>query len=108
MKDIVICLVSGATGAALISFVQFLIQRRDKKNEKESVERQALRYIMLYIIQERAKEMLAEGKTSVEELRVLRQWHQVYHEGLGGNGDADELMKSVGRLPMDLKKKEDI
>ena len=104
MKDIVICLVSGATGAALISFIQFLIQRKDKKNESESAERQALRYIMLYIIQERAKEMLSDGKTTVEDLRILRQWHEVYHNGLGGNGDADELMKAVGRLPMDLCK----
>ena len=104
MKDIVICLVSGATGAALISFIQFLIQRKDKKSESESVERQALRYIMLYIIQERAKEMLAEGTTTVEDLRILRQWHEVYHNGLGGNGDADELMKAVGRLQMDLGK----
>lgn len=104
MKEVLICLVSGATGAALISFLQFLIQRRDKKNESESVERQALRYIMLYITQERAKEMIAAGQTTVEELRVLRQWHQVYHEGLGGNGDADELMKAVGALPLNLGK----
>ena len=103
MKDIVICLISGATGAALISFLQFLIQRRDKKNENESVERQALRYIMLYIIQERAKEMLAEGKTTVEDLRILRQWHETYHVGLDGNGDADELMKAVSKLPLDLR-----
>lgn len=95
-------LLAGAFGAALVSFVQFLIARRDKKKESESVERQTLRYIMLYIIQERAKEMLQEGKATVEEVRSLRQWHDVYHNGLGGNGDADKLMKAVDNLPLDI------
>jgi hypothetical protein len=95
-------LLSGAFGAGIFSFIQFLISRKDKKKEAESAERKALRYIMLYIIQERGKEMLSEGKASIEEKRSLRQWHDVYHNGLGGNGDADKLMEAVDTLPLDL------
>jgi len=95
-------LLSGAFGAGIFSFIQFLISRRDKKEEAESAERKALRYIMLYIIQERGKEMLSEGKATIEEKRSLRQWHDVYHKGLGGNGDADKLMEAVDTLPLDL------
>lgn len=95
-------LLAGAFGAALVSFVQFLISRRDKKKESESVERQALRYIMLYIIQERSKEMISEGRATIEEVRSLREWHDVYHNGLGGNGDADKLMQAVDKLPLDI------
>lgn len=102
MQQVWIGLVSGATVAAVLTFVQFLIQRRDKKKEQDSVERKALRYLMLYIIQERGKEMLSEGKATIEEKRSLRQWHDVYHNGLGGNGDADKLMEAVDTLPLDL------
>lgn len=101
--DLVVALLSGACGAGLFSFIQFLINRRDKKKEAESAERVALRYIMLYIIQERAKEMIAQGEASVEEKRSLRQWHETYHKGLGGNGDADQLMAVVDKLPLIIK-----
>lgn len=97
-----ISLLSGAFGAGIFSFIQFLITRKDKKKEAESAERKSLRYIMLYIIQERGKEMLSEGKATIEEKRSLRQWHDVYHKGLGGNGDADKLMEAVDTLPLDL------
>lgn len=96
-------LLSGTFGAGIFALVQFFVNRHDKKKEQESAERQALRYIMLYITQERAKELISKGKATVEEKRSLRQWHQVYHDGLGGNGDADKLMEAVDALPLDLE-----
>ena len=96
----VIGLLGGAFGAALISFFQFLITRKDQQKENDSEERKALRYIMLYIIQERAKELISDGKATMDDVRSLREWHEVYHKGLGGNGDADKLMKAVDGLPM--------
>ena len=95
-------LVGGALGAALFGFIQFLINRHDKKKENESDERKALRYIMLYIIQERAKELISDGKATMDDVRSLREWHEVYHKGLGGNGDADKLMAAVDKLPLDF------
>lgn len=95
-------LVSGAFGAALIALVQFLIARHDKKKEAESVERKALRYLMLYTIQDTARELLRDGTATMDEKRQLREWHDLYHKGLGGNGDADSLMKAVEQLPLDL------
>lgn len=95
-------LVSGAFGAALIALIQFLINRHDKKKEAESVERQALRYLMLYTIQDTARELLRDGYATLDEKRQLRQWHDLYHKGLGGNGDADALMRAVDQLPIDL------
>lgn len=100
--DWIIPLLSGAFGAGIFSFVQFLINRADKKKEKESAERKALRYLMLYIIQDTARELIADGKATMDDKRQLHQWHEVYHQGLGGNGDADKLMEAVDRLPFDL------
>lgn len=101
--DWIIPLLSGAFGAGIFSFVQFLISRQDKKKEKESAERKALRYLMLYIIQDTARELISDGKATMDEKRQLHQWHEVYHQGLGGNGDADKLMEAVDRLPFDLE-----
>lgn len=100
--DWLIPLLSGACGAGIFSFIQFLINRRDKKKEAESAERKAMRYLMLYIIQNTARVLIADGKASMDDKRQLHQWHEVYHHGLGGNGDADKLIEAVDRLPFDL------
>ena len=81
-------------------------RRRTKKDaaEKENdVECKALCYLMLYIIQKRATEHLITGKITLEERRSLHKWHDLYHKGLGGNGDADALMAQVDALPVDAK-----
>lgn len=97
----------GAGGAALVAGIFALIQRRmdrkSKQAEKESVQNKALRYIMLYIIQERALSHIRDKKITLEARRALHHWHDLYHDGLGGNGDADGLMAEVDELPTDTE-----
>lgn len=87
----------GAGGAALVAGVFSLVQSRKAHKDARS---KALRYIMLYIIQERAKQHIKDGSITLEERRSLHHWHNLYHDGLGGNGDADALMAQVDRLPL--------
>ena len=96
--DILLTFLGGAGGAALVSGIFALIQKRQARNDNHG---KALRYIMLYIIQERAKQYIKDGKISLEERRSLHHWHSLYHDGLGGNGDADALMAQVDRLTID-------
>ena len=98
--EILAAIVGGSFGAAIVSLIQYLIGRHDKKKAGESSERKALRYLMLYIIQERCKEIIARGWTTLEERRSIGHWHDVYHNGLGGNGDADALLQQVKALPL--------
>ena len=35
-----------------------------------------------------------------DDRRRLREMHNSYHYGLGGNGDADAIMKAVDQLPL--------
>lgn len=98
--DWIVDLLGGAAGAALVAGVFSLIQSRKAKKDAHG---KALRYIMLYIIQERAKSLIKEGEVTLEERRSLHHWHRLYHDGLGGNGDADALMAQVDKLPLDTE-----
>lgn len=93
-------LLGGAAGAALVAGVFGLIQNRKANKDARG---KALRYIMLYIIQERAKQHIKDGCITLEERRSLHHWHDLYHNGLGGNGDADALMAQVDKLPLDTE-----
>lgn len=103
--EIIVDLLGGATGAAIVAGVFSLIQNRRAKKDardcKKDVQNKALRYIMLYIIQERAKAHIKDGCITLEDRRSLHHWHDLYHDGLGGNGDADALMVQVDKLPLD-------
>lgn len=99
--DWLIELLSGATGAAIVAGVFSIAQTRKARKDAKG---KALRYIMLYIIQERAKQHIKDGSITLEERRSLHHWHDLYHNGLGGNGDADALMAQVDKLPLDTNK----
>ncbi len=75
--------------------------RREKLSDVENAQNKALRYLMLYIIQERAKQHIKDTHISLDDRRSLHHWHDLYHNGLGGNGDADALMAQVDALPLD-------
>lgn len=96
-------------GAAITALGAFLLYRRkhkdlrsDKAEDAADNVTKALRYLMLYVIQERGKELLAQGYATLEERRSLHHWHDLYHNGLCGNGDADRLIEAVDELPYDL------
>ena len=105
--ELMLAVIGGGCGAAIVtgvvSLVQFFINRKDKRNGKNSTNNKALRYLMLYIIQERAKQHIKDKCISLEDRRSLHHWHDLYHNGLGGNGDADALMEQVDNLPLDTE-----
>lgn len=105
--DVILSFVGGSCGAAIVSGIFAVIQhrmtRRDKLNDRETAQSKALRYLMLYIIQERAKDHIRDRSISLEDRRSLHHWHDLYHNGLGGNGDADALMAQVDKLPLDTE-----
>lgn len=100
-------MIGGSCGAAIVTgvfgIVKLLMERRDKRSGKSDVQNKALRYLMLYIIQERCKQYIREGVISLEDRRALHHWHDLYHNGLGGNGDADTLMEQVDQLGLDME-----
>ena len=105
--EIVTAIIGGSCGAAVVTgifaIIQYTIKRKDAKSDRADVNTKALRYIMLYIIQERAKEYIRDKTLTLDERRSLHHWHDLYHNGLGGNGDADALMQQVDRLPIKME-----
>lgn len=93
-------LLSGAAGAALVAGVFGIIQTRKSRKDAHN---KALRYLMLYVIQERAKQHIKDNRITLEERRSLHHWHSLYHNELGGNGDADTLMLQIDQIWLDTK-----
>lgn len=92
----------GAAGiGALSGYLLYCRKRKDSRTDKADNITKALRYLMLYVIQERGKSLVAQGYATLDERRSLHHWHDLYHNGLGGNGDADRLMEMVDALPLE-------
>lgn len=102
--EIVVAFLTGGSMSAIVSgLVSYFIYKRKRKDaeaDKQDVTRKALRYIMLYIIQDRAEMYIKRGNITVDERRALHKWHNLYHNGLNGNGDAASLMETVEELPI--------
>lgn len=116
-EEMIVALISAGgvvLGAGITALCSYLLYRRKHKDAGEDAKRdkadnttKALRYLMLYVIQERAKELITHGKATAEERRSIHHWHDLYHNGLGGNGDADRLMEMVDNLPLDTEDRHD-
>ena len=105
MSEVMIAIIASSSTATVISgifsIVIYKLKKKDKDAEKEDVVKKALRYIMLYIIQERAKYHINNGRITFGERKALHKWHDLYHFGLDGNGDADLVMDTVDQLEVD-------
>jgi len=54
-------------------------------------------------IQYLCRKYISEGEIDFDNLRGLNALHHSYHDGLGGNGDLDALMKQARELPLKQK-----
>lgn len=114
MTEIVIAIASGGIGAAIatgiMSIILYKVKRADKKSDKkeesDDVIKTALRYLMLFIIRQQGTEFVRQKKITWEDRKMLHKWHDLYHNGLNGNGDADLLMNDVNELPLDMEGEE--
>lgn len=101
--EILTAILCGGVGAAFVtgvcSIVLYRMKKHDEQDDRKNAEQKAICYVMLYIIEERAKDVLADGEVTLDELRRLHHWHKVY-KALGGNGDANGLMERLESLPI--------
>ena len=110
-KEIIIALLTGGVLVSIINGVMQLImwrknrkaQKEDKAEQNISVIIQALKFILYDKIRCAGQAYIRDGEIDFDDRRILTDMHNVYHNGLGGNGDLDNLMKEVNALPLKLK-----
>ena len=101
-------LLGGSAVAALINAIaEGIRQRRKRKYDKEDGKDKDLEAIktsqklMLYDrIRYLGLKYIQDGAVDFDDRRILKEMHDCYHERLGGNGDLDNLMREVNRLPL--------
>lgn len=79
-------------------------QRLVKMEAQNAAQTEALKYILYDRIRFLGQAYIAEGEIDFDDRRILNSMHKVYHNGLNGNGDLDNLMRDVNALK--LKRKE--
>lgn len=133
MEDILLAILGGGVAVAIIEAVKEAIswhrnrkaQREDRaeeKKEKQFEERighlesdmgevrtlvtalvDSQKNVLFDRIQYLCRRYMAEGEIDFDDLRGVNALHNSYHNGLGGNGDLDALMKQVHSLPVKPK-----
>lgn len=121
-KEIIIALLTGGVLVSIINGVmQLIMWRKNRKAQKEDKVEQdvdgrlkAIENTMAVIVQSQkymlydrirflGQSYIKDGDVDFDDRRILADMHNVYHNGLGGNGDLDNLMKEVNALPLKLK-----
>ena len=65
---------------------------------QNNVENEALRVILLDRIRHLGQSYIQKGEIDFDDRRIFHMMHKVYHDGLGGNGDADLIVAAVDKL----------
>lgn len=60
----------------------------------------ALKCVLLDRVIHLGQSYIRDGEIDFDDRRRLREMHNSYHQGLGGNGDAEAIMKAVDALPL--------
>lgn len=134
MEDILLAILGGGVAVAIIEAVKEAIawhrnrkahieDRAEEREEKQFEERltgleaevsdmkqmmtalvDSQKNVLFDRIQYLCRRYIAESEIDFDDLRGVNALHNSYHNGLGGNGDLDALMKQVQSLPLKAKK----
>lgn len=107
----IICAMIAAAASVLCAYAAAAAKRREKsERERAALERQrdeklaalieSQKIILLDRIRHLGQRYLAEKAIDFDDRRLLHSMHDSYHNGLGGNGDADVIMREIDALPL--------
>ena len=132
LKTILLALIGGGTGAALVNAffngwkwkaerkakkedmqeekedqlgkLTELVQQLAKQQEESALQLDALREAQKCVLLDRiiylGQSYIDAGEIDFDDRKRLREMHNSYHNGLGGNGDANAIMRDVDALPL--------
>jgi len=113
MNDaVIIAIVGGLLGgsavAALINAIAEGIRQRrkrkydteDGRDKNEQALKEGLKWVLYDRIRFLGQRYIYNGNVDFDDRKILNEMHKCYHEGLGGNGNLDNLMSEVNKLPL--------
>lgn len=108
MIEIIIAVLGGSALSALITQVGNYISDcrkrkdavEDKAEDKDAALKQGIKLLLADKIQYLGLRYIEEGEIAFTNRKMLNEMHSVYHNGLGGNGDFDDLMEELNELPI--------
>lgn len=108
MTEIIIAVLGGSALSALITQVgNYISDRRKRKDvvedrteDKDAALKQGIKLLLADKIQYLGLRYIEEGEVTFSNKKMLNEMHSVYHNGLGGNGDFDDLMEEFNELPI--------
>ena len=108
MIKIIIAVLGGSALSALITQVgNYISDRRKRKDTvedrtegKDTALKQGIKLLLADKIQYLGLRYIEEGEVTFSNKKMLNEMHSVYHNGLGGNGDYDDLMEEFNELPI--------
>ena len=108
MIEIIIAVLGGSALSALITQVgNYISERRKRKDavedrteDKDAALKQGIKLLLADKIQYLGLRHIEEGEVTFSNKKMLNEMHSVYHSGLGGNGDFDDLMEEFNELPI--------
>ena len=103
----VIAGVSSVTGILGAQIGEGIRQRRKRKYDKDDGKekdiltlREGVKWMLYDRIRFLGQKYNADKSVDFDDRRILNEMHNCYHNGLGGNGDLDNLRGEVNRLPL--------
>ena len=111
MSDVVLVavigLASAVIGGSITQIGEGIRQRRKRKYDKDDgkdKDIEALKAGQKWMLYDRIRFLglryISDGTVDFDDRRILTEMHKCYHDGLGGNGDLDNLMNEVNHLPL--------
>lgn len=108
VAEIIIAVLGGSALSALITQIgSYISERRKRKDSKEDKEdskdaavRQGVKLLLADKLQYLGLKYIEDGEVTFTNKKILNEMHSVYHNGLGGNGDFDDLMEDFNELPI--------
>jgi len=79
---------------------QELTARMEELEKQNKALKDGMKYVLLDRILYLGHSYITDGQVSFDNRKRLGDMHNVYHNGLGGNGDADVVIHDVYELPL--------
>lgn len=109
-ETVIVAIVAGLAaviGGLITQLGEGIRQKRKRKYDKADVKdkditalKAGLKWVLYDRIRFLGQHYISVGAVDFDDRRILNEMHKSYHDGLGGNGDLDVLMREVNALPL--------